>query len=630
MLNWWFYLVAPSGAAIYGIDLATADPLPTPDVQGVAWTTKTFAIPTPFGNPPCGQVEFAPNVPYSATVYVEDIAGSPVQLASVTKTAIIVRPNGNKGWSNGQTGTCGNYGIADASVNVNCSNKASAIRCVDVTNVTYNNLQPLSPPTNTWTMQYPQDPGPAPNKIATNTPSVNFPATVDSQAYTLYLNNYATYDYGNGVTVKVQYKLYNKQGSLGYTFAINCNVNLCQLICQMKALRLLAMESCGKVEYPDLLNKITILNLLFSEIIASIMQPLCGNDVPGMVEQWKKISKIDNGNCGCGEGYFGFGNPTGDDSNGGNAPIFVPVSDLNTSPPGGCLKVFSPSDVYDPTGTTILGRAQTVSDMLALINSNILWQAYGIAFDSGSCLVGFFPLYAGVTIPKIVIASDTSSGTWNQGGNSFGATGVLGTNDDNPLNIIINSVLKAIFDGSGLRVLGNLSIDGFSTFTGFIKALNTIQIVDAISGHTAGINVAQLSGDNAYVVPAGGGTFQMRKQVIYSSQFNMKVAGNNPMFTTDAFSSGRFIITDIISVSVNLSGTGINPVYNIGWTASAYSDLVSAGNISSTANAPIQQNLVANYLSVPANTTVTLHITTASTRTLCDVAFHIIGFYENL
>lgn len=488
-LNWWFYITAPSGNIIYGSNVPAQSPYPTPDYQGVPWTSKTFNIPTPFGNPPCGQIEFSPNVPYSITIFVEDLAGSPVVLQSLIKTVIIVRPNGNQGWEGGQTGTCGNFGIAVVSLSVNCANQASAIQCADSTNLSYNNIPAPLSTSNTWTMVYPQDPGTVPNKTATNTPNVNFPATVDSMAYTLYFNEYATYDYGNGVTVKVQYKLYNKQGSLGYTFAVNCNVNLCQLICQMKTLRLLAEQSCGQVEYPDLLNKITILNLLFSEIIASIMQPLCGNDVPGMICEWKKIAKISDGDCGCGHGYFGFGNPTGNGGGSGLSPVFISVTDLNSSPPGGCSGVFTESEIYDPTHTTILGTAFTVSDMLFLINSNAAWQAYGTAFDAGSCMVGFFPLNSGITIPTVQIASTgvVSVTPWSQGGNSFGATGIFGTKDNNPINFLINNVVKAILRSDSFVLSATPILLGTGTISVPINCIILDPATESVKIYVAGV-----------------------------------------------------------------------------------------------------------------------------------------------
>lgn len=627
-LSWWFYITAPSGDVIYGADLNTLDSYPTPDVDGVAWTTRTFNLPTPFGNAPCGQIEFAPNVPYSVTVFVEDNAGSPPTLEYLTKTAIIVRPTGNIGWSGGRTGTCGNFGVARVSLSVNCGNQASAIQCADSTVLSYNNIPIPASTSNLWTMVYPQDPGTVPNKTASNTPNVNFPATVDSQAYTLYFNEYATYDYGGGVLVKVQYKLYNKQGSLGYTFAVNCNVNLCQLICQMRALRLLANQSCGKLEYPDLLNKITILNLLFTEILSSIMQPLCGNDVPGMIAEWKKIAKIDEGDCGCGQGYFGFGNPTGGNGQSGIAPIFVAISDLSTSPPGGCLSTFSPSEVFDPTGLISLGTAQTVPDMLALINANAAWQAYGTAFDSGSCLVGFFPLYAGITIPDVVIESSGEGISWRQGGNSFGATGVLGTKDNNPVQLIVDGTLRATLSGTGLAVVNDVS-GATGTFAGDLQTSGKAKIVNA-GNFVASINADALDANANYAIPKGGGTFQMRKEVIYSKLTGTALTGHVELFTTDAAASGRFVVTEILVVTKTITGSGADPIYNIGWTSSSYADLVSAGNVSDTINAPKEQTLVSGYLSVPASTTVYINVTTGTTHTAFDITVHVIGFYDGL
>lgn len=46
-------------------------------------------------------------------------------------------------------------------------------------------------------------------------------------------------------------------------------------------------------------------------------------------------------------------------------------------------------------------------------------------------------------------AETVLSGAWLQGGNSFGATGVLGTNDNNPVNLVTNGATRASLDTAG-------------------------------------------------------------------------------------------------------------------------------------------------------------------------------------
>lgn len=52
------------------------------------------------------------------------------------------------------------------------------------------------------------------------------------------------------------------------------------------------------------------------------------------------------------------------------------------------------------------------------------------------------------------------SGAWLQGGNAFGATGVFGTTDNNPINVITNSATRYTIDTAG-------NITGFSGFIGW-------------------------------------------------------------------------------------------------------------------------------------------------------------------
>lgn len=407
-LKWWFYVVSPSGVAIYGIDLNTVSTLPTPDVSGVSWTTKTISLPTPFGNAPCGQIEFSPNSPFSVVVFVED--SNTLPFYSYTKSTILVRPNGNT-----MDRSCGNFGNAAVSMKVDCLNKT--ITCFDSTNLIYNNiLTPLST-SNLWTLVYPQDnSGDIPNKTATSVPNVQFPIGVNSKGYSIYLQEYATYDYGNGVTVKVQYKLFDSEGGLGLTFAINCNTNLCLIQCQMQKFYKQSESCCGTLENAELMNKMTRMNFLFSQALTGIFQPLCGIDVPFIIDEIKKIGKFDDScDCNCGDGNFGFSNPTGGASTGGCCPVYTNVTDCNTGiAPTNCPNGYFPASVYDPTHATVIGVALSMADVINIINANTAWRTYGTAFDSGNCIIGFYPLNAGAVIPTVCVVpipGGTGTGT---------------------------------------------------------------------------------------------------------------------------------------------------------------------------------------------------------------------------
>ena len=488
-LKWWFYVTSPSGTAIYGVDLNTVSPLPTPDVDGVSWTTKVINLPTPFGNAPCGQVEFSPNNPYSVVVFVEDETVSPPALYSFTKNTIVTRPNGNT-----QSG-CGNFGCAIVGMKADCANKQ--IMCFDNTKLIYNNIQTPSSTSNLWTLVYPQDTtGNIPNRTASNVPNVNFPTSVDSKGYVLYFQEYATYDYGNGITVKVQYKLFDPSGSLGRQFALNCNTNLCQVQCQMQKFYKLAIGTCGTLQNAELLNKMTEMNFIFStQVITGILQPLCGIDVPEAIERIKKIGNFDdNCDCGCG-GEDGFSNPTGNNSSGSCCPTSSNVIDINTGiAPASCPNSYFPAKVYDPTATTVIGIAYDANSLISILNSNAAWQAFGTAFNEGNCVVGWYPATQGGTIPVIKVDISTS-GSGCVGGKQtyivnmadicYPATPIVPSSF--PCNAWVDFGL-----GAGVVYLGNVADQA-----GLISALNATPTKPGSITFTAGATVSQVIINNS-------------------------------------------------------------------------------------------------------------------------------------
>lgn len=459
-LKWWFYITSPSAVPIYGQNLTglSSGSYPAPDVNAVAWTSKVFTLPTPFGNAPCGQVEFSPNSPYVVTIFVEDTT-APSVLYQYAKNTIIVRPSGNT------INTCGNFGMSATSMKVDCG--AKVIMCFDSTNLIYNNiLTPLST-TNTWTLVYPQDPsGNIPNNVQNNVASINFPISVNSDGYTLYFQEYATYDYGNNVTVKVQYKAYGKQGNPGLVFAVNCNTNLCLLQCQMRKFYELSQSSCGVLENAELTNKMVRLNWIFSEILTGIFQPLCGIDVPMLIEKMKQLGKFDdNCDCGCGSSdNFGFSNPTGSAAiSSGCCPVFTTVVDVTTgNPVSGCPGAGSyfPSQVYNPDGTAIIGTAYNIGDEVSIVNANAQWQVYGTAFVVDNCQIGWYPAPGVVIIPKIQVdpnggGVDTSCTNGRQNypvtiNDICYANGASITNSSFPLNLYVDF-------GSGMQFVGNVA-----------------------------------------------------------------------------------------------------------------------------------------------------------------------------
>lgn len=466
-LKWWFYVVSPNGAALYGVDLTTVSPLPTPDVTGVSWTTKVITMATPFGNPPCGQIEFSPTNPYNVYVYAQDITLGATTFFTYNKNTLLTRPNGNT------KNSCGNFGTAAVGDYVNCPTQT--IQLTDSTNLIYNNiLTPISS-SNKWTLVYPQDAsGDVPNISVNNQVNINLPLSVNSDGYVLYFNQTATYDYGNGVTVTVQYKLFSADGSLGRQFSINCNTNLCLLSCQMQEFYKLSKGACGTLENATLQDKMVEITFLFQQIWIGCFQPLCGVDVPWYIKQIQKILGTgDNCGCNCNGNNFGFSNMTGNGGSvGGCCPIYTGVTDIGTgNPPLNCPNGYFPANVYDPTGVTVIGNATSIGDEIAIINANAAWQQYGTAFDAGNCKVGFFPASGVTVIPHVIVDP-------NGGGSGGGATVIVDIIDPcgyPPASCPAGYFPAQVYNPTGATIIGIAS--DINSLVGIINAYGGWQAV---------------------------------------------------------------------------------------------------------------------------------------------------------
>lgn len=395
-LKWWYVITAPSGQYIH------AGSATSPDANGVAWTTLSIPAgtwPTPFGNPPCGQVEFSPTTPYICTLYVKDSANNTFSLA-IEQT--ITRPNGNTSTS------CGNFGKANIGIQVRCT--TNDILCVDSTNLTYNNILTPDTKTNQWIMVYPPDLNgndPA-NVTVDNSPNALFPASYSSEGYVLFFNEYGTYDMGNGATIKVQYKAQNpKNGAIGIPFGVLCNINLCQLTCQINAFYTRTKPHCGILELPGLADKMSRLNLLLSECIIAISNPLCNIDVQQNIAEIKAITASSGDcNCGCPDNGTNFSYPINPGtSSGGCCPVTANVLDVSTgNAPALCPGSYFPVQVLGPVLTSppdILGTAYNINDLVSILNNSPEWQVYGTAFAEGNCKVGWFKATGVTVVPDI-------------------------------------------------------------------------------------------------------------------------------------------------------------------------------------------------------------------------------------
>ncbi len=479
LLKWWYVISTPSGTPIHTGTLAS------PDVSFAAWSTLAITPGTwpLYGDSYCGQVEFSGNSPYICTLYVIDSDNNTFSL-QVLRT--ITRPTGNTQKS------CGNFGVAAVMIETKCNDHV--VFCSDSTNFTYQNILLPDSQSNVWTLTYPADPNgnvPTPG-AATNTPYVNFPIGYSGDGYVLSLRDYATYDMGNGSYVKVQYKAINSAtGTAGVPFAVLCNIDLCKLQCQIQTYVTLALKTCGNVVDPSLQSKIARMNLLLNQAIIGIMQPLCGINVPAIIAQIQEIGELDdNCDCGCTDTGINFVYPiSGNSSSGGCCPVSVDIINRSTSPVTSCADTTYPVQVFDPTNTAVIGIATDINQVLGLLNSNAAWQAYGVAFSEGPCMVGWFPVTAGNTIPDVYVATPSSTCIGNEQSYSVSMHDVcletLPINiTDFPLNAYVNF-------GDGEVYLGNVAsmVDLITALNGAPTKPSTVTFSDAGASFNVVINI---------------------------------------------------------------------------------------------------------------------------------------------
>lgn len=387
LCTWWYMITSPNGSLIHNGSVTSPDYPPS----GSNWTTLSIAPlswPTPMGTPPCGQVEFSCAVPYTCTLFVKDTTGAIFQFAINTT---ICAPNGTT------SNTCGSFGAASAMVTTQCNN--NKIYATDSTDYTYQGLTGSSQ-SSIWTLRYPEGPGgtiPG-NETATNAASVLFPIGSAGKGYVMYLNTVAIYAFPNGGSIKLQYKLYDKDGiSIGNSFGVYCNVNLCKLDCKVQEYYALLNTSPGELTDPTLSIKIQKFQLLHSRVIAAVMQPLCSIDVAAVIEEMERIGGF-TCDCWCSGGI----NIGAAQLPAGCCPVSTNVIDSATgNPPASCPQSYFPAQIKDPTNTSVIGSAGNINDLVAILNATPAWQAYGTAFAEGNCKVGWYLVSSAATPPNI-------------------------------------------------------------------------------------------------------------------------------------------------------------------------------------------------------------------------------------
>jgi len=383
LLTWWYVITTPSNTPIHtGTESS-------PDVFHSAWTTinvPSGSWPMPMGSGACKQIEFSCAAPYVATLYVKDSVDN---IFSLTKQVNICRPTGNT------VNSCGNFGVASVSIKTDCAN--ARLICLDSTNYSYQNQINPASQNNNWTLVYPQSPsGSQPsNGTATNTASVFFPISYSGDGFNLYVRDYATYDMGSGVSLKMQYKVQK-------TFNVYCNIDLCQLQCEMDRFFKESFTGCGDLVDATVNQRMTQINFLYGQILTGILQPACDIDVPAQIAKMEELFGFKS-QCCCGNGV----NMSGSQGlpSGGCCPVSVQVIDKLTGvQPVNCPNGYFPVQVFDPTGDILIGVASDIDNLVAVLNGNAAWRTIGVAINEGNCNVGFILANQGTTVPNVKVA----------------------------------------------------------------------------------------------------------------------------------------------------------------------------------------------------------------------------------
>jgi len=266
-MTWWAIILSPSQTLIHEGSEAT------PDITG-NWVTKLYNDnwPRPFNN-----LEFS-GAPYSIAFYAKDSAGN---IYSLAKTATICRPAGNTQLSKNP------YGVATLDLQVKC--EEARVFFQDTTNRTYRGLEGTRL-TSTLKVVYPIDEtGNIPDPfVGANFSTAMVPISYNNDNYQYVQDTVYDYEFDDLVHIRIRYQSRSKNGTAAIRFAVLCNIDLCPLVCEVtKLIDSIEQGTCADAD--EARRKLTLINpkLMLAQI--GKQEPLCGVDVPKLIEEIKEI-----------------------------------------------------------------------------------------------------------------------------------------------------------------------------------------------------------------------------------------------------------------------------------------------------------------------------------------------------
>lgn len=143
--------------------------------------------------------------------------------------------------------------------------------------------------------------------------------------------------------------------------------------------------------------------------------------------------------------------------------------------------------------------------------------------------------------------------------------------------------------------------------------------------------------DNSVTITTGNGTIDLSTAattnsgitVIISQQVDMLSTGTTSLFTF----ANEFNILACSFYGTDVTGSvSVDGVYNVGWTAPNYDDLVLAGNTYATDQSYLSPNIInistTEYPTIPAGSELFINVTTAeSGATTCTQRIDLWGYY---
>lgn len=165
---------------------------------------------------------------------------------------------------------------------VDCS--VPRLTVMENTNLTYQNLAPLTI-VKDGRLYYPQ--GTLPEQTFTFTPFEIFGSgQIYTGDYTVRNKTIATYDMGELIYVQVTF-------ATTYKFSVNCNSNLCEVICCMEKMQSIVKNDCNSPQGKEAQRKLDEVTI---PLIMAMTLEKCGKDASDLVEQIAKTLGCD---CNC-------------------------------------------------------------------------------------------------------------------------------------------------------------------------------------------------------------------------------------------------------------------------------------------------------------------------------------------